>query len=97
MSTQGINLPADRMILLESTNSEDNVLVNVDEIESVKRYDQRPQMYIGSGPQPYGRGLKITLRSGEKHMVETKMTLLEFEIERAKKFTPLPTEKSDNE
>jgi hypothetical protein len=85
------------MVLLESVSSEENnVLLNVDEIESVTRFDRRPQIYMNAGPHPYDRGLKITLRSGKIHLVETKMTLREFEIERAKKFTPVAEEETES-
>lgn len=88
-----MNLPTDRMILIEDIEDENNsVLINVDELESVKRFDSRPQFYIGPDPQPYGRGLKFTFASGESRLVETAMTLREFEIERARKFTPVPEE-----
>jgi len=84
------------MILVESMNPEDNVLLNVDEISAVRRFDQRPMIYIGPEPQPYGRGLTIVLQSGAVYKVETEMTLREFEIERAKKFTPVAPEKDES-
>jgi len=92
---QDDNLPKDRMILVESMDPEDNVLLNVDEISAVRRYNERPMIYIGPEPQPYGRGLTIVLQSGAVYKVETEMTLREFEIERAKKFTPVVETEKD--
>ena len=87
------NLPENRMILMESMDPMDSMLINVDEIMYAKRYDHRPLLYMDQGPHPYGRGLEITMRSGGTILIETKMSVQEFEIERAKYFTPVAPEK----
>lgn len=93
---QDDNLPADRMVLVRDVTPEHSVLVNVDDLESVKQFDHRPLVYMGPMPQPYGRGLMFSFKQGNSRLVETRMTLQEFEMERAKKFIPVETEKSES-
>lgn len=83
-----MNLPVDRMVMVKSANLDGDILINVDEIVYVCRYDERPQIYMTDPPHPYNRGLLFTLKSGEKVKVETRMTLPEFDVDRVKKFIP---------
>lgn len=82
------NLPADRMIRVEE------ILVNVDDMMIAERFDETP-MFRTEGTR-YNKGLQITFRDGKYRRINTEMSVLEFEIERAKKFTPVAPESSEH-
>jgi hypothetical protein len=75
-----MNLPEDRMLLIG-----DN-LINVDDISTVsaKHQEAAPMLRVSES-----KWMEITTLSGKKICVDTDMTIREFEIERAKKFTPV--------
>lgn len=81
---QDAKLPANRMILIGEH------LINVDDISTVSAKHQHAIPMLGVVESKW---LEIITRTGTKIVVQTDMTIHEFEIERAKKFTPVAPEK----